>query len=468
MTSPNTSKDKALIVLTAICCAAPFLYICYLVNRYAVNVPFWDDWAHVPMIRHFLDGHMQWSELWAQHNEHRLLIFRIARLFFVWASHWNLIYEMYFSLALTVVICGALVWLVKITHRSFELKAYAWLLVFIALLNWSPSQWENFLWGHGASFFLQNTFAVLSLTLLTIGSPSARNVFLPALCATLSTYSSGAGLFIWPVGLIVLLITSKETSRSTCLKWRPTLIWAAFSVLVLAFYLWTYSRPDYHPALLLSLRGLFNLVLYVSAYVGSVFVTPYIDDDFFFKEALMASLIGGLGIVTWITAMGIWGYKAKNDRDYFWRGLPWFAIGNYALMTAFMIGISRVGFSKGQSLSSRYVTNSILFWIALAALINLLSIGMINVRNLKLDSAKFRSRLKVGVVLVLSLLLIRAGFQSLANWRSQFEIRETVKTALINGDYENPMVSKVVPDFLKIPQTIEFLRKEHLSLFRSY
>ncbi|MGO8822669.1 MAG: hypothetical protein ACLQT6_09730 [Desulfomonilaceae bacterium] len=81
--------------LAAICCAAPFLYICYLVNKYAVDVPFWDDWAHVPMIRHFLDGNLQWSELWAQHNEHRLLIFRIARLFFVWASHWNLVYEMY-------------------------------------------------------------------------------------------------------------------------------------------------------------------------------------------------------------------------------------------------------------------------------------------------------------------------------------------------------------------------------------
>ncbi|MCX5873129.1 MAG: hypothetical protein NTY51_07835 [Deltaproteobacteria bacterium] len=49
MTSPNTSKDKALIFLTAICCAIPFLYIVYLVNRYAVNVTFWDDWAHIPI-----------------------------------------------------------------------------------------------------------------------------------------------------------------------------------------------------------------------------------------------------------------------------------------------------------------------------------------------------------------------------------------------------------------------------------
>ena len=47
MTFPNTTKDKALILITAICCAVPFLYICYLVNRYAVDVPFWDDWAQM-------------------------------------------------------------------------------------------------------------------------------------------------------------------------------------------------------------------------------------------------------------------------------------------------------------------------------------------------------------------------------------------------------------------------------------
>ncbi|MGO8877954.1 MAG: hypothetical protein ACLQMS_00390 [Desulfomonilaceae bacterium] len=66
-----------------------------------------------------------------------------------------------------------------------------------------------------------------------------------------------------------------------------------------------------------------------------------------------------------------WYYKSKDDRDFFKMGLPWFAIGSYALFTAFTIGISRVGFSKGQGLSSRYVTNSILFWVALAAIGNI-------------------------------------------------------------------------------------------------
>ena len=83
MTIPKSGQTT----LAAICCAAPFLYICYLVNQYAVNVPFWDDWAQAPMIGHFLDGNMQLSELWAQHNEHRPLIFRIARLFFVWTTN---------------------------------------------------------------------------------------------------------------------------------------------------------------------------------------------------------------------------------------------------------------------------------------------------------------------------------------------------------------------------------------------
>ncbi|MCX5873133.1 MAG: hypothetical protein NTY51_07860 [Deltaproteobacteria bacterium] len=43
-------RSLALIFLAAICCAAPFLYICYLVNKYAVNVPFWDDWARIQII----------------------------------------------------------------------------------------------------------------------------------------------------------------------------------------------------------------------------------------------------------------------------------------------------------------------------------------------------------------------------------------------------------------------------------
>jgi hypothetical protein len=141
---------------------------CYLVNKCAVNVPFWDDWAQIPMISHFLDGNLQWSELWAQHNEHRPLIFRIARLFFVWTTNWNLIYEMYFSLLLTVLIFVTLLWLVRLTHRPFELKSYAWLLIFIALLNWSPTQFENFLWAFGMGFFFQNLFALLSILILTM------------------------------------------------------------------------------------------------------------------------------------------------------------------------------------------------------------------------------------------------------------------------------------------------------------
>ena len=149
-------------------------------------------------------------------------------------------------------------------------------------------------------------------------------------------------------------------------------------------------------------------------------------------------------------------------------GLPWFAIGSYALLTAFIIGISRVGFSKGQGLTSRYVTNSILFWVALAAIGNIVRLKYCYPQRLEPISSTFRLRLKTCLVLLSFALLIRSGYVSLPSWRLDHQIRVTAKTALINGDYGNPMVSKAVPDRVEIHEAIDFLTRKGLSLFANY
>ncbi len=144
-------------------------------------------------------------------------------------------------------------------------------------------------------------------------------------------------------------------------------------------------------------------------------------------------------------------------------GLPWFAIGSYALLTAFIIGISRVGFSKGQGLTSRYVTNSILFWIALAAIGNIVRLKYYCSQSLKPISSKFCLRLKTCLILLAFALLIRSGYVSLANWRLEHEIRDTARVALLKGDYKGTMTSQVVPNYVRIPQDIEFLGNYNLS-----
>lgn len=448
-------KKKLILLATVVCCAIPFLYIIYLVNRYAVDVPYWDDWSHAPMIDHFLHGNMQWPELWAQHNEHRLLTFRIARLFFVWTSHWNLIYEMYFSLALTVLIFLILAWLVSFTHRSFEVTSYAWLLVFIALLNWSPTQWENFLWAHQLSFFLQNTFALLSIVFLTVGIPSASKVILAALCAALSTYSSGAGLVLWPLGLVSLLILNIDRVFIPTRQGRKTLlIWicAAFSVLLA--YFWSYKKPSYHPELCHALYHPLEMVFYLCDYVGSVFACHH---------AKLSSIIGGLGVLCWTFIIMRFAGKTRITSNLARQCLPWFTIGNYALLAGFITGVARLGFGIEQSLSSRYITVSILFWVSLAAIINILTLnnGGIGLRKTLFNCGY--SYAKTLAIFVLAFILLISGFLSIPEWKAKHEILETAQNALLLG--RNDQIGKLYPDVDHVLKMNQFLRKEHLSFY---
>jgi hypothetical protein len=51
-----------------------------LVQRFAVNVPVWDDWERVRLIEKFEEGEMTVGDLYASHIEHRMVIPRIVML----------------------------------------------------------------------------------------------------------------------------------------------------------------------------------------------------------------------------------------------------------------------------------------------------------------------------------------------------------------------------------------------------
>jgi len=59
------------------------------------------------------------------------------------------------------------------------------------------------------------------------------------------------------------------------------------------------------------------------------------------------------------------------------------------------------------------------------------------------------------------------AYISVANWRFQHEIRDTVRVALLNWDLNNPVVSQIVPEFIQLPLTLDFLKRYHLSFFQN-
>ena len=44
------------------------------IHRFAVNVPFMDDWQFVPLLEKVRNDTLTFRELWAPHDEHRLLL----------------------------------------------------------------------------------------------------------------------------------------------------------------------------------------------------------------------------------------------------------------------------------------------------------------------------------------------------------------------------------------------------------
>src|SRR5215208_7141850 len=77
----------------AIACLPP-LYLIIIILTNTVDVPFADQWALVPLLERSYRGTLSLHDLWAQHNEHRLLFPRLIMLALARLSAWNTHIEM--------------------------------------------------------------------------------------------------------------------------------------------------------------------------------------------------------------------------------------------------------------------------------------------------------------------------------------------------------------------------------------
>src|SRR6476469_10077900 len=79
---PETGK--AMLVLVAL---LPAVALLADIHRFAVNVPFMDDWQFVPLLERARNGTLTFQELWAPHDEHRLLLPRLIIIASMFAIH---------------------------------------------------------------------------------------------------------------------------------------------------------------------------------------------------------------------------------------------------------------------------------------------------------------------------------------------------------------------------------------------
>ena len=322
----------------------------YSVLHYGVNTPLWDEWDMVPLFQKVDHHSLGLSDLWAQHNEHRVLFPNMVLLASAYVTHWNIKAETLVSFVFSGVTALMLYLFVlsKIERRHIAVAAS----VLIAAWFYSPIQHENWLLGWQVEWPICVAGIVTAMYCIDRFSTSKqgnrRLLFGVAVAsAIVATYSLGGGLLVWPVGLGMLVLYRQPG--------QLMIGWAAAAVLSISAYYYGYHAPAGSPPTSLFIHQPLNFIKYVLSYIGSAV----------YSHPGRAVSIGAVLVLLLVPALYmVWLKRSRIDKF-----VPWLGLIALALMAAVITGVGRLGFGVAESLSSRYTAFSLLYVIGLTGLI---------------------------------------------------------------------------------------------------
>jgi hypothetical protein len=193
-------NPRLINVLTLIGFAAPVIAYFWMLHHYSLNVVVGDQWDDVTVIERAYSHFPNWSSLWAPHNENRIFFPNLVVLFLAYTTRFNIQVEEYLS---AVILCAATVFLIW-SHKRRS-PSTPWLYYCpVAWISLSIVQYGNTLWGFQLAWYLVLLSLASAIVLLDRINLTLL-VFVGAVTvAVVGSYSSFQGLFIWPVGAVLL------------------------------------------------------------------------------------------------------------------------------------------------------------------------------------------------------------------------------------------------------------------------
>ena len=360
--------------ILALLAFAPAVACGALVARYAVNVPVWDDFERGKLLPAWAEGTLDLAYLYSPHIDHRIVVPRLVALANAGLTGNDLVLEM--GLGFAVVLATALA-LHGLLRRGFGDRPLLYGLTFgVNLLLFTPLQWENFLWAAQPGFLMP--FGCMAGALLVLGS-GARVTAKYAAClglALVASHTFSHGLALWPGVFAAVLLQHGFGSRATRVRFLAAWTLAAVVVLVPyfsvgglrntsepshAFGLATVARaPELSPSA--ALHNPIGEARFYATAVGSPFArlplfTPHAAAP---VAGTLVSALFGLGVLGWIAG--------RRDRESWDRGLPWAALGGYAVAACVLAAVGRAPVTKASyALIPHYI--SISLYVALGALV---------------------------------------------------------------------------------------------------
>ncbi len=179
-----------------------------IVASYGNITPFWDQWDAQAdkLYRPFLEGTLDWKELVAPHNEHRVFTGRLLALllFVINGNLWNPLAEMVVNallhtLALVVAVYG-------IGKSMFGKSTRIVFFLFAVLLFSIPLGWENILTNNSSLYFILLFSFIFLLALSTANHGSLLWYIIVGASALLCCLSYASGALTLASGIVFLAV----------------------------------------------------------------------------------------------------------------------------------------------------------------------------------------------------------------------------------------------------------------------
>ncbi len=317
-------------------------------NHYS-PVPYWDMWNGTLGFYNQVQNGDAFAWI-AQHNEHRILLSRI--LFWIDIHFFG-------GLSYFLMLCNFLlmlwisyVYLKIISHlfrKNDNIKYYLYSTVIVLIFSWIQN--KNITWGFQSQFFLAYLFPLLSFYLLGRYSELKENKFYISslIVGILSVFTMGNGILVLPILVVLGFILNISRQKQ--------IIILLTTIVTLGLYFNNYVLPAQHghliPTLLNHPKDFF---LYILTYLGGA-----IGNSFETNRFLIAQFFGLILIFSSL----YYTYKIYKDRNSPTMLYALLAFIAYVGATAFGTAGGRVIFGVSQALSSRYMTPSLMVWVAL-------------------------------------------------------------------------------------------------------
>ncbi|HEX8078219.1 MAG TPA: hypothetical protein VF511_10430, partial [Chthoniobacterales bacterium] len=337
-------RPRMVLLVVWLVALIPMIHHTLLVRHYSVNVPIFDDWAMAPLIVKAHLGQLTLADLFQQQQEARTFL---PNLIFVLSAktEWNVCNQIALSIVASWLTAAGLFILLR--RSGLNLAAFAicfWLMV---LALFSTAAYELWIFASGFPSFLPLLFLVAGLAVIGSRISIVWKFVICAVVAVASTFTLANGLLAWGLTFPVLMVSERVP------RWRFWLAaWGIVTALAALVYFWGYEKPAYLPGFAPAV----SLVEYVS------FILQFLGGGLAYSRdhnAQTAATVFGLVQVALFMAAAGYGMRRPRDREFIAKTAPWFALALFAIGSAFLAALGRVGFGASYALASRYVPFSL-------------------------------------------------------------------------------------------------------------